>query len=161
MTKHKPSLFGVILAVSFSALALVSSTQMISSMWCPWIAQPRSCHVSLLWDPTPYISDISEASHKTLLAQGPLLIFLILSAGKCSNATEARSALVNNLLLRCSLLLILLTNMKRWVNRLNSQVFWALSRLPGENIGRKASVTINGWSCGFIYLSRLLRFTVE
>lgn len=114
MIKHKHSLFGVILAVSFSALALVSATQMISSMWCPWKAQPRSCHFSLLWDPTPNSSDISEASHKTLLAQGPLLICLILSAGKGSNATESRSALVNNLLLRCSFLLLSLIDMKRW-----------------------------------------------
>lgn len=155
MIKRKPSLFGVILAVSFLALVLISSTQTISSMWCPWTAQPRPCHFSLLWDPTPNISYFSEASHQTLLAQGPLLICLILSAGKGSNATEDRAALVNNLLP-----LILLTNMKRWVNRLNSQVFWASCMLPGENIGRKASVTMNGWSCGFTYLCRLLRFTV-
>lgn len=161
MIKHKPFFFEVILALSFSALALISSTQTIYSMWCPWTAQPRSCHFSLLWDPTPNISDISEASHKTLLAQGPLLICLILSAGKGSNATEARSALVNNLLLRCSLFLILVTNMKRCVNLGSTAKYhWPSSMLPDENIGRKASITMNGWSCGFTDLFRLLRFTV-
>lgn len=48
----------------------------------------------------PRVSDISEASHKTLLAPpGSLLICLILSAGKGSDATKDRPALGSNLLL--------------------------------------------------------------
>lgn len=86
----------------------ISSTWMISSMWCSWTAQPRSCQLSLLWDLMPSVSDISEASHRTPLAPGqPLLICLILSAGKGSEAKGARSALVSHLLLWCSHLLAL------------------------------------------------------
>lgn len=47
----------------------------------------------------PRVSDISEASHETLLAPPPpgsLLICLILSAGKGSDATKDRPALGSN-----------------------------------------------------------------
>lgn len=59
----------------------------------------------LIWDPVPRISDISEASPELLLAPGSLLIGLILSTGKGSDATEARPALDSDVLLQCSPLL--------------------------------------------------------
>lgn len=119
MIKHKPSPFGIVLALSFLALRFEHRLLLA----CGAHRQLSQDHATffLLWDPVPHISDISEASHKTLLAQGPLLICLILSAGKGTNATEARSALVNNLLLRPSLLLILLTHRKTRVNSLGGQ----------------------------------------
>lgn len=59
----------------------------------------------LVWDPVPRVSDVSEASPEILLAPGSLLICLILSTGKGSDATEARPALDSDVLRHCSLVL--------------------------------------------------------